>query len=220
MTERPNRTSDFFDSYAEDFSAIYGNRQTLPNRIINGLFRKAMRLRYEMTLERCQPLAGRTVIDIGCGPGHFGVALAKGGAARVLGLDFAEGMIELARKNAAEAGVSHQCQFETADFFSYPIKEKFDYAVVMGFMDYMPDPAKVITRVLNVTARRALFSFPLDGGFLAWQRKIRYKSRCELFMYTIPQVERLLQDLTDHRVTVERIDRDCFVTVQIAPNAT
>ena len=44
------RTSAFFDAYARDFDAIYGNRNTFVNRIINRMLRKSMRLRYEMTI--------------------------------------------------------------------------------------------------------------------------------------------------------------------------
>jgi 2-polyprenyl-3-methyl-5-hydroxy-6-metoxy-1,4-benzoquinol methylase len=67
--------SDFFDSYAHDFNAIYGNRNTFLNRLLNGWLRRSMRLRYEMTLQSCDPLEGKSVLDVGCGPGHYAVAL-------------------------------------------------------------------------------------------------------------------------------------------------
>ena len=85
------RTAEFFDAYARDFNAIYGNENTLVNAVVNKLFRKSMVVRYERTLAGCSPIEGKTVIDIGCGPGHYGVALAARGAARVLGVDFAPG---------------------------------------------------------------------------------------------------------------------------------
>ena len=78
---------EFFDSYAHDFNAIYGNSNSVANAIINRLFRQAMKLRYQKTLEACAPIAGRSVLDIGCGPGHYSVALAKLGAAEVLGIE-------------------------------------------------------------------------------------------------------------------------------------
>ena len=62
------RTSDFFDSYAHDFSAIYGTANNPVDKIINRLFRKSMMIRYRKSLEGCDPIEGRSVLDIGCGP--------------------------------------------------------------------------------------------------------------------------------------------------------
>src|SRR5450755_1146133 len=112
------RTASFFDTYARDFSAIYGNDNTPVNAVVNRMFRKSMMLRYERSLAGCTPIEGKTVIDIGCGPGHYSVALAARGAARVLGVDFAAGMIELARARAAGAGVADRCTFTLGDFLT------------------------------------------------------------------------------------------------------
>lgn len=61
-----NKTSEFFNSYAHDFNAIYGNN-TFLNKLINKYFKKSMKLRYLKTIEGCHPLHGKRVIDIGCG---------------------------------------------------------------------------------------------------------------------------------------------------------
>jgi hypothetical protein len=85
----------------------------------------------------------------------------------------------------------------------------------MGFMDYIAKPADVISKVISITTRRAFFSFPKAGGLLAWQRQVRYRSRCELYMYSREQVEQLFKQVTDRRVTIEPIARDMFVTVHV-----
>ena len=167
------RTAEFFDQYASDFSAIYGNDNTPLNAVVNRLFRKSMVLRYERTLAGCNPIEGKSVIDIGCGPGHYAVALAARGAARVVGVDFASGMIDLAKKRAERAGVAERCTFTLGDFLEVTGDEKFDYAVVMGFMDYIEDPKALMQKVLRVCRGKAFFSFPADGGLLAWQRRLR-----------------------------------------------
>jgi 2-polyprenyl-3-methyl-5-hydroxy-6-metoxy-1,4-benzoquinol methylase len=208
-----DRTSQFFDSYAHDFAAIYGNRNTLLNRFVNRNFRTSMRLRYEKTIEGCSPMIGKTVLDIGCGPGHYSVALAKKGAERVFGIDFADGMIAIANQNARSAGVDAICSFARQDFLTDAIPEKYDYTIAMGFMDYMADPKKTVEKVLGVTKGKAFFSFPADGGVLAWQRKLRYKSRCPLYMYSLPQLQQLFSVVSSNRVNIERIARDYFVTV-------
>jgi 2-polyprenyl-3-methyl-5-hydroxy-6-metoxy-1,4-benzoquinol methylase len=207
------RTSEFFDRYAGGFNAIYGNENRAFERIINHLFRRAMLLRYEKSLAGCQPIEGRSVIDVGCGPGHYSVALARGGAAQVLGLDFAPGMLEIARQAAQANGVAQRCTFALGDFLTYPISQRFDYAIVMGFMDYVRDPRPVIDRVLQIVSTRAFFSFPKAGGLLAWQRKLRYRNRCDLFLYSEDQI-RALFAATGVPFTIESIGRDFFVTLE------
>ncbi len=207
-------TARFFDAYAGDFSAIYGNQNTLINAVVNRVFRRSMVLRYERTLSGCTPIEGKSVIDIGCGPGHYAVALAARGAARVLGVDFASGMIDIARARASTAGVADRCTFTLGDFLAATGDDTFDYAVVMGFMDYIEDPRALIEKVLRVCRGKAFFSFPSDGGVLAWQRRLRYRSRCPLYLYTEPQVRKLFAGLGSS-VTIEPIDRDYFVTLTV-----
>jgi SAM-dependent methyltransferase len=210
-----SRVSQFFDGYAHDFDAIYGNKNGWFNSIINKLFRRSMEVRYLKTLEGCSPIAGRSVLDIGCGPGHYSVALAQQGAGEVLGIDFADGMLQVARERAAKKGIT-TCRFENRDFLNFDFDRKFDYTIVMGFMDYANRPAEVVKKALSLTAVRAFFSFPLDNGILAWQRKLRYKSRCELYMYTEDQARQLFTNHGEAQISVENLGRDLFVTVDMS----
>ena len=210
-----NSVEAFFDSYADGFDAIYGTENTFLNRVINRHFRKCMRVRFEKTLSGCSPIEGMRVLDVGCGPGHYGIHLAKGGAGLVCGIDFAEGMISLARRRAQGQGVADRCRFVRGDFLRQAFDGPFDYAVVMGFMDYMQDPEAVVEKTLSLTTRRAFFSFPMEGGFLAWQRKLRYKRKCDLFLYRLEAVQALFEDM-DCDVEVETIHRDFFVTAHVA----
>ena len=139
-----DRTSEFFDRYAVDFDSIYGNDNKALQRIANRLLRHAMLVRYQKTIAGCQPVAGRSVIDIGCGPGQYSITLARQGAER-LGLDFAPGMLKIAREHAEAHGVGARCSFALGDFLTYPLPEPFDYAIVMGFMDYVNDPGAIVS---------------------------------------------------------------------------
>lgn len=214
MPENKN-TSDFFESYACDFDAIYGGRRGFWSRIIDRLFRRSMRLRYEKTIRGCQPTEGKTVLDIGCGPGHYGIALARSGAERVTGIDFAPAMIDLARDRAANAGVSDRCKFIVGDFFKYDFDRQVDYAIVMGFMDYAADQRATIKKVLSLTKSRAFFSFPAAEGFLAWQRRCRYRTKCDLYLYHRRDVEKLFESISPGKLNLEKLGRDYFVTIEM-----
>lgn len=209
------QTATFFDSYARDFEAIYGNKNTPVNRVVNHYFRKSMRLRYEWTIAGCSPIEGKSVLDIGCGPGHYSVELARRGAGEVLGIDFAEGMIKLAEDRARKAGVEARCRFILGDILETAIDRRYDYTIVMGFMDYVEEPHAVLERILAVTAGKAFISFPVDGGLLAWQRKLRYRQRCPLYMYSEGRLRDIFRRYRDVRVEIQPAARDFFVTITV-----
>ena len=214
MTSRRS-AAGFFDSYARDFDAIYGRESTLTNRIVSKIFRRSMRLRFQKTIEGCRPFEGKSVLDIGCGPGHYAVTLARCGMADVWGIDFAPAMIALAGEKAAGAGVGDICHFITNDFMGFHFDRVFDYTILMGFMDYISDPGAVIERALSLTSDRAFFSFPAAEGILAWQRRRRYRHKCDLYMYRRREIPELFRGLNYENIKIEKLSRDYFVTVEI-----
>lgn len=208
------RTQTFFHQYANDFDAIYGNQNGVFDSVINRLFRKSMRLRYEKSIEGCEPVQGKSVLDVGCGPGHYSITLAQRGASHVVGIDFAEGMLQLATEHARQVGVGERCKFLVADFFNYRPHDSFDFVIAMGFMDYMADAEKVVEKILSLTRSKAFFSFPVAGGVLGWQRQMRYKKRCDLFLYNQDQLKQLCAKFPEAKATIEPISRDFFVTLE------
>lgn len=209
-----SETKQFFDKYAYDFDSLYGVPNNRLNVIINPLFRKSMRLRFEKSLSYAYPIEDKTVLDIGCGPGHYAIALAKAGAKKIIGLDFAPEMIKLAKEKAQQQGLEEKCEFLVADIFDYQPEETFNYSILMGFMDYIDDPERLINKVQTLTQDKILFSFPRDGGLLAAQRKLRYRKRCPLYMYK----ERQLIDLFSsfkRDFNIEKISRDFFVSMNL-----
>jgi len=211
MTE--NKVKSFFDKYAVDFNSIYGGKNNFFNSLINNYLRKAMKLRFMKTIQGCHPLKDKKIIDIGCGAGQYEIALAKKGAEHIYAIDFSKEMIDLAKKNVEKAGIEDKCRFDLVNFISDPVSGVFDYAIIMGFMDYVKDPKTVIKKVLSVTKSKVFFSFPVRGGILAWQRKLRYMPRCSLFFYDKKQILDLFKELDYKSLSIEKIGRDFFVTV-------
>src|SRR5687767_9311614 len=60
-------------------------------------------------------LEGKTVLDVGCGPGDLTRALLKEGASSGLGVDLAEQTLEVARKRAAKEQLSSRVEFRVGN---------------------------------------------------------------------------------------------------------
>jgi demethylmenaquinone methyltransferase / 2-methoxy-6-polyprenyl-1,4-benzoquinol methylase len=78
--------------------------------------------------------AGDRALDVCCGTGDLALALAPrvGPEGSVIGADFSEPMLELARRKAAERGVG-QVTFEWADALELPYGDAEFEAVTVGF---------------------------------------------------------------------------------------
>jgi SAM-dependent methyltransferase len=100
-------------------------------------------------------VAGKTVVDVGCGTGAEAVEMAERGARRVIGLDIREGVLEDARRTARERGVADRCQFATAT------GEHADLVVSLDGFEHYDDPAAILRlmRALLRPAGRARIAF-------------------------------------------------------------
>jgi 2-polyprenyl-3-methyl-5-hydroxy-6-metoxy-1,4-benzoquinol methylase len=208
-----NNTS-FWDSYASDFDAIYGTKNSVLNNIINKLFRESMKIRLEKTIKLI-PEEKVSVIDIGCGPGQYCFILAQDSNREILGIDFSETMIQLASGRALELGIEKKLKFEVINFMEFDPGRKFDFSIMMGFIEYFEDTELIIKKAIDITNRKILISFPVAGGFLAFQRKLRYRKRCYLRLFSYEEIESILEGLNIRSYTIEKIQRDYFVTINL-----
>ncbi len=204
----------FWNDYASDFDAIYGKENTMINNVINRLFRKCMKIRFEKTIQII-PKEKVSIIDIGCGPGHYCFTLAQNEQRDIFGIDFSEKMIQLAKYHAKKLDLENKIQFENSNFLEFTPKKNFDYCIMMGFIEYFDCPEMILKKACSMTNRKILVSFPVEGGILAFQRKLRYKRRCFLRMYRYRDIRTLLEQLNINSYTIEKIDRDFFVTITL-----
>ena len=202
---------DFFEGYARDFDHIYDEGGKGPvARFVDTHLRREMRVRFEKTFEALQPLRGRSLLDAGCGGGRYAIPAAKAGASAVLGIDFSETMLALAREKAAAEGVGDVCRFEVGDLLSSAVPEKsFDYSIAIGFFDYQQDPEAALRALVRATRRRVFISLPKRWHVLTPQRYVRYTYfRCYIRFYSRRDVERLAASVQPRALTIFDIGRE------------
>ena len=84
-------------------------------------------------------LAGKVVLDFGCGTGEHAIEIAQRGAQKVIGLDIRENVLKEARNAARVAGVSDKCEFVSAT------DQKADIVLSMDAFEHFDDPAGVLS---------------------------------------------------------------------------
>ena len=207
------RTSNFFNNYSDKFNAIYGNNNNFINNFVNKNFRKSMRLRFEYVFRDFNDFKNSTVLDVGCGAGHYCLKAYEKGASTVIGIDFASNMIEISKQKFENHNIKENYEFILANFLTYNFSSKFDYIIFMGFMDYIENANEIVSKAIKLTNKKSFFSFPKEGGFLALQRKIRYSYKCKLFYYNKDKIKKIF-DKYNIKYEIENIDRDYFVTIK------
>ena len=105
-----------------------------------------VRLQY---VERCGSLAGRSVVDVGCGGGLLAEAMARRGA-RVTGLDLTSELLDVARLHALDGGVVVDYRLESAEQHAAAHAARYDVVTCMEMLEHVPDPAAVVTALAKL----------------------------------------------------------------------
>jgi 2-polyprenyl-3-methyl-5-hydroxy-6-metoxy-1,4-benzoquinol methylase len=136
----------YFAAEAARFDRIYSRSNPASMQAaVDALFRTRMlRRRNEAVASLAEQ--GADCFELGCGSGRTALKLARRRAARVHGIDLAGPMVELARRNAAVAGLESLCRFEVADFDSFAPARRYDTFVAIGVLDYFSDPLPMLER--------------------------------------------------------------------------
>lgn len=210
------KVGTYFDKAAVSFDTFYDRKRSAFMQWVDRKFRSDVFERYRMTFEVIEPLSDKSVLDIGCGSGPYVIEAARRGSSKVVGLDMAQGMLDLAKQRAEAAGCIERCQFVLGMFPQDVPQEKFNYAIVMGVMDYIADPLNFLTVLAQQVTDRAVLSFPSKHWFRTPLRKFRYwLKRCPVYFYEPKQIEDLSKVAGFSDLKIEKIPgagMDYFVT--------
>jgi 2-polyprenyl-3-methyl-5-hydroxy-6-metoxy-1,4-benzoquinol methylase len=183
-----------FDRIAASFDGIYSGQKDAVRRFWDRHTRRNIHDRLEQTLRALAHVRGKRVLDVGCGPGRYAVALAAQGAREVVGLDLSARMVEMASSLALAAGFSSQCKFFQQDILQYSAVETYDAVVAQGFFDYVVHPEPVFAKLRSLCRGTLVASFPWKYALRAIPRKLWLRRRgCRIVFFTRPEILHLCE---------------------------
>lgn len=95
-------------------------------------------------LDRHAQVAGKRVVDVGCGGGILAESMAQRGAT-VLGIDLSTKPLRVAELHAVESGVRVDYREISAEALAAQQPETFDVVTCMEMLEHVPDPAQTMS---------------------------------------------------------------------------
>jgi 2-polyprenyl-6-hydroxyphenyl methylase/3-demethylubiquinone-9 3-methyltransferase len=94
-------------------------------------------------IDQLAGLAGKNVLDVGCGGGILAESMAQRGAA-VLGIDLSTRPLRVAELHAIESGVQVAYREVSAEALADEQPATFDVVTCMEMLEHVPDPAQTV----------------------------------------------------------------------------
>ncbi|MFH1814735.1 MAG: bifunctional 2-polyprenyl-6-hydroxyphenol methylase/3-demethylubiquinol 3-O-methyltransferase UbiG [Pseudomonadota bacterium] len=94
-------------------------------------------------IDRCVGIAGKQVLDVGCGGGILSESMAARGAV-VTGIDLGEKALSVARLHLLESGRIVRYVLESAEDHARENAGQYDVVTCMEMLEHVPDPASTI----------------------------------------------------------------------------
>jgi 2-polyprenyl-6-hydroxyphenyl methylase/3-demethylubiquinone-9 3-methyltransferase len=108
-----------------------------------------LRLRY---IEQAVRLQDARILDVGCGGGILSEAMARSGA-RVLGIDLAQAVLDVAELHALESNLAVEYRAVAAEELAAAQPDSFDLVTCMEMLEHVPDPAATLTALATLVKR-------------------------------------------------------------------
>lgn len=126
-------------------------------------FKPLARKDFSNIIERLRECHAKMVLDLGCGFGHWSIALAKAGF-QVKAIDISSKAIEKLQEWASEEKLSIDTEVCPAQEINL-IDEKFDAVICNSVLDHMPfaDAFKVMFNIKDIIKPNGIVYISFDG---------------------------------------------------------
>lgn len=95
-------------------------------------------------IDKIANLAGKNVLDVGCGGGILSESMAQRGAT-VTGIDMGAAPLKVAKLHGLESGVSVTYKQITVEELAAEQPESFDVVTCMEMLEHVPDPSSIVS---------------------------------------------------------------------------
>lgn len=216
MTSVVEKVKVHFNRTSNEFDAIYTGEKSLFSQWLDRVFRWDMYERFNLTIKECGYVRGKRILDIGCGSGRYTISLARMGAKEVVGIDFAENMLKIAKDLARKEGCADRCQFVSGDFIQHRFDKAFDISLAIGVFDYIEKPMPFLARMRQLTLEKVIMTFPNKRTLRRPIRKIRLAIKgCPVYFFSRREIEHMLISCAYHNITIRAVGKIFFVTAKI-----
>ncbi len=114
-----------------------------PDSVLFGPLHKINPLRVGWIDEIAGGVAGKRIVDVGCGGGILSEALAAAGAA-VVGIDLGEKALGVAKLHQLESGSGVDYRIVAAETLASEMPAAFDVVACLELVEHVPDPASIV----------------------------------------------------------------------------
>ena len=181
-----------FEDIAEWYESWYGTPQgRQADRLEKALLDKLLKRLPEI----------RTVLEVGCGTGHFTRWLAEGGLWTV-GLDISPAMLVQARRLEAAAKV---CPYVLGDGLALPFPDRsFDLVALITTLEFIPQPERAMAEAGRVARQGVLVGGLNRHSLLALRRRWRSLRAPTIYgqahFFTVRELGQLARDVLGVRL--------------------
>lgn len=133
------------------------------------------------------PIAGRDVLELGCGAGYYTRLLLAEGARHVHAVDFSERMLaELPKHNVTPIH---------GDAATVDPRRTFDLMVSAGMLEFVPDAAAVLRNAARYAEPGAVLAilFPTNGLLGRAYRQFHRRNGMSIRLFDAGMIERMVQ---------------------------
>lgn len=182
--------------------------------------RYADKLEKELFLKLVDFKKGQSLLDVGCGTGHFSFWFHDLGF-KVVGMDISTEMLKVARSKIK----SEKIRFIQADACNLPFPDNsFDVVTLITVLEFLSEPQKALCEAFRVSRERIFLGVLGKWSFLAFRRKLKALFKESTYrrakFYSVRELRKLLRgcvsaDEDDIEIRSEKTLRGAFIGLAI-----